>query len=241
MKDKRNGIIFSLCLLVLLLCGMLPFFTAWGGDFVSKETITYHKMKTVQIYPEVNDIQKLYLLKSETFIPVSEKRCKLKKEDMGEIIENALAAYIDSNLIQGTLCDFSLECEPFRYYSVEDANLSSTIWVIRMELWDDLGQSIVVYLDDQDGKVLSLSYDCLNLVYETGTLSERVWVLSGIYLSYMDWMNTNVNEETSGVEPAFGYEKKNSSLSYHVGDIGYGEIEIRFAIGENGFRIYVEN
>lgn len=241
MKKKSSNMIFLLCLVTLFLCAMLPSLTARIGDSLSNETITYHKVKTVQLYPKVNDIQKLYLLKSETFISISENRCKLKKADMSEIIETALSNYIDTNLIKGLISDFSLECEPFRYYSRTEANLSSTIWVVQMELWDEFGQSIVVYLDDQDGKILSISYDCLNPVYEDAELSERIWLLSEIYLSYMDWVNTDINEINSAVEHADDYDKKKPSLSYGVADEIYGETEILFVLTERGFRIYIGN
>lgn len=252
MKKNRNSLIFILCLILLVLCAMFPFITARIGDFLSSEILTYHKVKTVQLYPEVNDIQKLYLLKNETFIPISESQCKLKKDDMGEVLESVLAAYIDSSLIKGTISDFSLKCEPFRYYSKTEANLSATIWVVQMELWDELGQSIVVYLDDRDGKILSISYDCLNPVYENKELAEKIWILSEIFLSYMDWLNINetdgkngteaVNNELSGiVDQTDDYDKKKTGLSYHVGDVTYGELEILFVLTEKGFRIYVTN
>lgn len=249
MKKNRNSLIFILCIILLILCAMFPFITARIGDFLSSEIITYHKVKTVQLYPEVNDVQKLYLLKNETFIPISESQCKLKKDDMGEVLESVLAAYVDSSLIKGTISDFSLKCEPFRYYSKTEANLSATIWVVQMELWDELGQSIVVYLDDQDGKILSISYDCLNSVYKNKELSEKIWILSEIFLSYMDWLDINEtdgadtfnNEPSSILEQTNDYDKKKSGLSYHVGDVTYGEMEIVFVLTERGFRIYVVN
>ena len=55
---------FLLAILVLILCGILPIIIAKIQDDIVDEKVVYEDVKTVQLLHELNDMEKIYLLKS---------------------------------------------------------------------------------------------------------------------------------------------------------------------------------
>lgn len=238
MKRGRNTIIF-LIIILLFLCGMLPIITAKMQDYAADEKVVYEDRKTIQLFRELNDTEKLYLLKSGFKIEIAKERTKLKSENMQEVVVNAISN-LDSSFIQGNLADFSIECEPFLYYSNEFSELSDIFWHVKMELWDELGQSIYLCLDDSTGKLLSISYECLEPIYMSKKLDYYLERLFLNYLSQMDyWWAMQSASNIEGME--VNEKVKNAEkLNFSMGDIIYGEFNIYCIMTETGFKIDIE-
>ncbi|MBR4027860.1 MAG: hypothetical protein IKJ01_10025 [Lachnospiraceae bacterium] len=302
MQKWKHSIILGVTIIILVFFGILPTVIAQIEDNWTQNQVSYKDTKTVQFIPELEDIEKVFLLKTGIATKVSEDKTKLKSEDMKEIVESLLSVYLeqgfiigtiegvsihrDSNIestdilginnsnmqsstnleknpiknttipiteknnientekVQesneevipiGTLKNFSLKCEPFLYYSNTISNLSGFFWEIKLECWDDLGQYITLYLDDQTGKIMLLSYDCLETIYSKKVLKDYVMTIFTYYQDTMDWFE---------YERGYGEQQESSysaeTLTYTIGDIVYGEILIKFVVTQNGFRIFIE-
>lgn len=238
MKPRKNTIIFVLITVLLVLCGILPMIIAKIQDYAADEKVVYEDRKTIQLFRELNDTEKLYLLKSGSKIEIGKERTKLKSENMQEVVITAI-----SNLepfVHGNLSDFSIECEPFLYYSNQFPELSDIFWHVKMELSDELGQSIYLCLDDSTDKLLSISYECLEPVYMSKKLDYYLGTLFLNYLSQMDYwlaMQSASNIEGMEVNEEVTNAKK---LNFSMGDIIYGEFHIYCIMTETGFQIDVE-
>lgn len=236
MKKYKNTILLILTWAALIVCGMLPVITAVIEDKLADDKIYYGEIKQVRLFQELNDTERLYLLKNGTKAEVTEDRAKLKEANMLENVEAALDIYRDGGLISAAISDFTMTCKPYLYYSTEISNLSGIFWEIEMELWDEYGQSMTIYLDDQTGKALLISYECLEPVFESYWLDQMVNVLYKSYRSVMDFAEEHVGQELR--DENGGYTGK-YSISYQYADMIYGEMNIDFVVTETGFSIYL--
>ena len=143
-------------------------------------------------------------------IPITEKNNIENTEKVQESNEEVIPI--------GTLKNFSLKCEPFLYYSNTISNLSGFFWEIKLECWDDLGQYITLYLDDQTGKIMLISYDCLEPIYSKKVLKDYVVTIFTYYQDTMDWFEY---ERVDGEQQESSYSAE--TLTYTIGDIVYGE------------------
>lgn len=235
MRKSNNRVVLVLTALVIFLGGILPGIIGKIEDFLADDKVYYRELKTVQFFRDLNDTQKLYLLEHGSTASVVEYRAKLKQEDMQEVLETALQPYIEMGYIFAEVGDFTMECEPILYYSNTEANFSAIFWLVEMELWDGWGQSISLYLDDATGKMMLISYECLEPVFEKEFWDYNLEMLCSIYKSSMGWDEVNSLHEKSTEE--FNYR---NIIHYRRGDIVYGELGIDFIISENGFSIQFE-
>lgn len=233
MKADKNRCMLLITILIIVISSMFPMLTAMLEDAIADDNICYEEIKTVQLFKELNDVQKMYLLEHGVRASISEERTSLKAENIQEVVVNVLGDYYAEGYILSQLSDFSIvKCEPFLYYSNTESNLSGIFWNIQMELWDEWGQSISLCLDDQTGKALLISYDCLETVYQRKSWSSMIEKLYSIYQSKMSWysINEEYREETET-------RKEKNLIHYSMGDAMYGEIGIDFIITKNGFYI----
>lgn len=220
---------------------MLPTIVAKVEDHLADETVYYNEMKSVQLLRELNDVEKLYLLKNDTSVSISEEDTNLKSANMFEVVEAALVTYIERGFIQGNLADFSMECEPRLYYSNTISNLSGIFWEIQMELSDEFGQNIYLHLDDQTGKLLLISYECLEPIYQNLYLdifTKKEKYINHLFADYQAGMDFFAYDRTYGENHEDYYDAK--QIIYTIGDVVYGEILIKFVLTDSGFSIYVE-
>lgn len=186
MKSNKNtaGLIFAA--VSILLCGMLPVAAGkWEDGFVDKSPC-YKEIKTVQFFRVLNDTQKLYLLSKGTVAEISEERANLQQENMFDTVRESLLPFTRTGFMGKIGRDFSLECEPMLYYSNTESNLMAIFWKIQMEK-ESVGE-ISLYLDDATGKILTISYEGEDSVYDKElyfTAGELFWA----YLSYMEWFD----------------------------------------------------
>lgn len=239
MKKYKSEILIVLTVVVIILCGMLPRMVGMVEDYFADQNVSYGEQKTVSLIRELNDVEKMYLLKNGTEVSISEERTKLKWTNMSEVLDAALSWYTQNGFIISMATDFTItKCEPVLYYSTEMSNLSGVFWEIDMELWDYYGQSISLILDDQTGKVLLISYECLEPIFDTKDLNKPLQYLFECYQSERDWHSYFTYAGMKDIEQE-EYTHKRDML-YEYGDVVYGQNGIVFTITENGFSIQLE-
>lgn len=186
MKNNKNTIGLIFAAVSFLLCGMLPVTAGKLEDGFADKSSCYKEIKTVQFFRKLNDTQKLYLLSHGTVAEIAKERANLKQENMFETVRESLLPFTKTGYMEKISRDFSLECEPMLYYSNKESNLMAIFWEIQME--KESGGKILLYLDDATGKILTISYDGEDSVYDQElffTAGELFWA----YLSYMDWFD----------------------------------------------------
>ena len=233
----KNKIVVGFTIVIMILCGLLPVISAKMADSWADNTIHYEEMRRLQLFRELNDTQKMYLLAQGTTASISKERAKLKQENMYEVVEKAIMPYFNGIYIEGKLSDFTLESTPVLFYSSTETNLSAIFWEIVLKADNAYGQSIYLYLDDATGKVLTMSYECKEMIFDVKMWKRFINEIFLVYQSNMDWYE--------GDEGVYGEEYEEYAgrreIHYRRGDIIYGELDIVFTISELGFQIEVRN
>ena len=233
----KNKIVVAFTIVIMILCGLLPVMSAKVVDFWADNTIHYEDMKTLQLFRELNDTQKMYLLAQGTRGSISKERARLKQESMYDVVEKAIMPYFEGGYIEGELSEFTLESTPVLFYSSTETNLSAIFWEVVLKADNAYGQSIYLYLDDSTGKILTMSYECKEMIFDVKMWKRFISEIFLVYQSNMDWYEA---QEGAYGEEYQEYEGRRE-ISYIRGDIIYGELEIIFTISELGFRIGVRN
>jgi len=121
----KNKIFIALTVVVIIFCGVLPRIIAGVEDFLADQKISYAEAKTVSFVRELNDLEKIYLLKNGTEVSVSKNRTNLKKTNMVDVLETALSWYVQNGFIKGQARSFTItNCEPVLYYSTKISNVA---------------------------------------------------------------------------------------------------------------------
>ena len=239
MKTNKNHIFVGLTLLAIILGAMLPTILAKVEDVFADEKVNYVKQKNVSLIRELSDVEKMYLLKEGTPVSISEERTNLSWTNMLEVLSAALSWYHSNGFIYGAPKEFTIvKCEPRLYYSNEMSNLSGIFWRIDMELVDYYNQSISLCLDDQTGKVLLISYECEEPLFDQKDLNVPLMNLYECYQSERSWNNLmySSNDNVEKVK-----EKTKVEFIFSYGDVIYGENAIVFTMTETGFSIHLED
>lgn len=234
MKRYKKISVTGLTIAVILFCAFLPSGIATLTDAFEDHRISYGTQKNVSLIRELNGIEKIYLLKSGIPVAGAGERTNLGSYDMMEVVENALSEYYNCGYIESEIADFTIvECEPFLYYSNEISNLSGIFWQIYMESDNAYAESISMYLDDQTGKVMLLSYESHEEIYSGQSLSERLYGLYSLYESQQGWMM-----EKNGEQQEYLHKQE---MTCRLGSKLYGEIEICFTMTTSGYSIYLNS
>lgn len=243
MKKHKNEIFVVLTVVVIIFCGMLPKIIGIMEDCFADQNIGYGEQKTVPLIRELNDVEKMYLLKNGTEVSISEERTNLKWTNMAEILDAALSWYTQNGFILSMVTDFTItKCEPVLYYSTEVSNVLGIFWKVDMELGDYLGQSISLILDDQTGSILLISYECLESIFDKNDLDTPLMCLFECYQSERGWYNLNFagQENTEAIEKEPAKYKYKREMIFSYGDVIYGQNVIVFTMTETGFSIRIE-
>lgn len=237
MKKQHTSLIVSLTVIVIALCAVLPMLLFKLGDFVMDDKVYSAEVKSVQFSAELTDLERLYLIDRGMSTEITQDRTILKSEDMKEVLATSLTEYIDTGLlIVDIIEDFDVvSCIPYRCYSNEIANLSGTFWEIYLESASDPGHSLRVSLDDQTGKILLMSYECLEPIYDEYMVDVLPNALLDCYRNHMDmpYYIDEMNDENKKVQTS-------KSVRLYMTDMVYGEIRLKFTVSTSGFSIYIE-
>ncbi|MBE5956272.1 MAG: hypothetical protein E7253_07445 [Lachnospiraceae bacterium] len=247
MKKYRNSVLFLGVLFIIILGGLFPVIVAKVEDHLVDDKVHYEEMKTLNMFQQLNDTQKAYLLAHGVKTEISRQRASLKQEEMQEILTEALASYYGIGLIKSDVTEFSFQCTPFLYYNSTESNFSAVFWQVQMETVTEYGQHLLLYLDDETGRIMTISYECTEPVYETGKFDYYIKKMSSLYRSCMDFESVEdvVPAEINGTNSEYGYENQKKTykreLHWSVIDDVYGELDIGFILTNRGFKIGIDN
>lgn len=247
MKKYKNGILFICTFLLIVFGGLLPVITAKVEDLLVDDKIHYEEMKTLNMFQKLSDTQKIFLLSHGAAAEISEQRASLKREEMQEVLTAMLAPYYDIGLIKSDVSEFTIQCTPFLYYSSTESNFSSVFWQIQMETVTEYGQYMLLYLDDDTGKIMDMSYECTDPVFEKNYFDYYMNKMSSLYLSFMSFEDIQEmvpSEDNWNSDANEGNEQKikhKTELNWSFTDPLYGTMRLLFILTETGFKIGIEN
>lgn len=158
-------------------------------------------------------------------------------EEIRDIFSQTLDKYIAAGLMQGPGKDgygAEIYCTPYLAFS-ERTGESSLIWYAS-KITGEAMWSLILYIDDETGTVVSLDYyDLINKLPHQETLLEG---FSGLYLE-------GLGEEFAEYDPqeiladAVYYNSPYVTSAINWGDALYGECFITFTVFDCGFNTYI--
>ena len=224
----KKALIF-LTILLLLLGGGMPWIVSAVQDNALLHHSGYCDIDAIQLdFSERSMADKLSLLSRSQPVDITHTQATMTQEEVFAAVEREMAQYEDAGIFQW----FEITrrtAQPKLGIDVNDVNHYLVYWTVTYINKKDPSRSLVVDLDDESGKILSIRYE----VYDTYSM-DGVWernratmdAFTEIYFSQLDLTPRDYEyfERDGGV----------SSALYHFEEFA---IEF-FAEGAGGFYLY---
>lgn len=222
MKLLKNIAIFVPTALIILFCGMLPTISGQVQDSLDGQNVTFAEMKTVQFSKEVTDFEKLFLMCYGDMVDVSDERTRFKERELEAHAKELLDPYVNAGLIPTSLEEFSFSASPRFLYMNDSSEISGIFWLVDMK-YDYSKENISMCIDDQDGDLMLVSYDCLadRDIYESigMDLDELMNIFCDLYFQQVDMFETvEIKDEEKNA-----FEQYTDSYGNNMGTEFYGE------------------
>ena len=235
MRKFKYALVLALTVAVIAAGAILPVITAKVQDSAANRKISYGNMKEMRLdLHELSTLEKLYLISTGSIVDISEDKARLATKNIRQVVEKELQPYIQKGLIKDNLSKFSIESRPKLYYTIDSTEISNIFWLVTMSYGDndDNWEKMEFCVDDKTGKIMTISYDCAQPIYEDWSWNERLIDFYGIYFDRLD------------LKPDEGFQKTVDnvvSVLFNWGDIQYGEVMMEFYTHPAGFTNWVLN
>ena len=202
----KKALIF-LTILLLLLGGGMPWIVSAVQDNALLHHSGYCDIDAIQLdFSERSMADKLSLLSRSQPVDITHTQATMTQEEVFAAVEREMAQYEDAGIFQW----FEITrrtAQPKLGIDVNDVNHYLVYWTVTYINKKDPSRSLVVDLDDESGKILSIRYE----VYDTYSM-DGVWdrnratmdAFTEIYFSQLDVTPPNYEyfERDGGVSSA---------------------------------------
>lgn len=224
----KKALIF-LTILLLLLGGGMPWIVSAVQDNALLHHSGYCDIDAIQLgFSERSMADKLSLLSHSQPVDITHTQATMIQEEVFAAVEREMAQYEDAGIFQW----FEITrrtAQPKLGIDVNDVNHYLVYWTVTYINKKDPSRSLVVDLDDESGKILSIRYE----VYDTYSM-DGVWERNR---ATMDAFTEIYFSQLDVTPPDYEYFERDGGVSsalYHFEELA---IEF-FAEGAGGFYLY---
>ena len=224
----KKALIF-LTILLLLLGGGMPWIVSAVQDNALLHHSGYRNIDAIQLdFSERSMADKLSLLSHSQPVDITHTQATMIQEEVFAAVEREMAQYEDAGIFQW----FEITrrtAQPKLGIDVNDVNHYLVYWTVTYINKKDPSRSLVVDLDDESGKILSIRYE----VYDTYSM-DGVWERNR---ATMDAFTEIYFSQLDVTPPDYEYFERDGGVSsalYHFEELA---IEF-FAEGAGGFYLY---
>ena len=224
----KKALIF-LTILLLLLGGGMPWIVSAVQDNAMLNHSDYSEITAIQLdFSERSMADKLSLLSHSQPVDITHTQATMTQEEVFVAVEREMAQYEDAGIFQW----FEITrrtAQPKLGIDVNDVNHYLVYWTVTYINKKDPSRSLVVDLDDESGKILSIRY----CVYDTYSM-DGVWERNR---ATMDAFTEIYFSQLDVTPPDYEYFERDGGVSsalYHFEELA---IEF-FAEGAGGFYLY---
>lgn len=242
MRKLKTAIYLLLTAALLTVHAYLPQIAASTQDASSAEPgfSDIRPVKLVFSDPEATGslLGKLALLRDGSFYTVSPSKTNIPQSDIEQVVREGLNPYYEYELVPYNWANYEFSATPSLVYSEVDSDIYGIFWVVDMH-WPDSYDSLSLYVDDETGKILYLSFNS-GKALEDMTAYGYLGCLSTTYLNSTglaeimsdpgSWAVKDVSHDTSGLK-----EQNDPWVAYRLMHPDYGTLEIQFWLYEFGF------
>lgn len=191
-------------------CGFMPMILARIQDYTSMNQIQYEQVNSVELAfvedePSLPLLEKLNILKFAGSIEIDANETNMSEAEAKAAFLNALQPFLDSGVIPVSLDNMEIWIYPQVAYNREDPREFMTVWTLDIVSHAEPYQSLGAVLDDETGKILSISYTSYTEeAYERpDSAEEHLLLLAQVYFDGLgiqpineeDWYNTEATKE----------------------------------------------
>lgn len=233
MKRLKSLVFFLLTSVIIIFGGMLPFIAGNVQDSLEGQAITLEKIKTVQFFNELTDIEKLSLICFGEMAEVSEEKANMNTKEVQTTAISILETFGKNGMIPlesdyGTygemFWDFNFYAEPILLYNNTSSQERGIFWLIDLKSADGI-HSISMCIDDQDGKLMIISYykEAAEFYEALGYMKEELLnIFCETYFTQISLWDDNLLNEISNSSILF-YDKTDGAMSvdgeYNISDM----------------------
>ena len=224
----KKALIF-LTILLLLLGGGMPWIVSAVQDNAMLNHSDYSEITAIQLdFSERSMADKLSLLSHSQPVDITHTQATMTQEEVFVAVEREMAQYEDAGIFQW----FEITrrtAQPKLGIDVNDVNHYLVYWTVTYINKKDPSRSLIVDLDDESGKILSIRY----CVYDTYSM-DGVWERNR---ATMDAFTEIYFSQLDVTPPDYEYFERDGGVSsalYHFEELA---IEF-FAEGAGGFYLY---
>ena len=224
----KKALIF-LTILLLLLGGGMPWIVSAVQDNALLHHSGYRDIDAIQLdFSERSMADKLSLLSRSQPVDITHTQATMIQEEVFAAVEREMVRYEDAGIFRWFETTRQI-ATPKLGIDVNDVNHFLVYWTVTYINKKDPSRSLVVDLDDETGKILSIRYD----VYGTYSM-DGVWERNR---ATMDAFTEIYFSQLDVTPPDYEYFERDGGVSsalYH-----FDEFEIEFfAEGAGGFYLY---
>lgn len=261
MKMCKRIFLLLFVAVIVLLCGMFPTIAGRIQDSYESQNTTVAQMKTIQFSEALTDFEKLSLIRYGVMAEVSENKVRMSQQDVYTSARFLLEPYIGNQLLPfeldaNSMENFAFQAKPALLYYNTASKQTGIFWLIDMKSPDGL-HSISMCIDDQDGKLMIISYyNEEEMVYENLGLSytDLLGTFGEVYLGQLVLGDSNLLDKSNG-QTLFSYknaygsinaegkfmisdieeQKDYSAVNFYWGDSKEGALDMQFVVHSHGF------
>ena len=224
----KKALIF-LTILLLLLGGGMPWIVSAVQDNALLHHSGYRNIDAIQLdFSERSMADKLSLLSYSQPVDITHTQATMTQEEVFTAVEREMAQYEDAGIFQW----FEITrrtAQPKLGIDVNDVNHYLVYWTVTYINKKDPSRSLVVDLDDESGKILSIRYE----VYDTYSM-DGVWERNR---ATMDAFTEIYFSQLDVTPPDYEYFERDGGVSSALYRFEEFAIEF-FTEGAGGFYLY---
>lgn len=234
MRRLKIAALVLLTAAVLIGGAYVPNLVARFRDWRATGRETLNPMPTVvlNISRDISSTDKLTMMsRIDSLLPIPESKAGMSGEDVMAAVREGLRPYVDTQL--AVYYEDRVEMQPYFVQVLDQPELQSVIWQVTVSGNDADFTFFDLFLDDETGKILRISYTAEN---PPGILvgEEALRLFSELFFSGL------------GVEEYWDYQEANlvyagdngNAVRFRFEDSQFGEILVDLNVHDHGF--YVE-
>ncbi len=248
MHKFRTALLLLLAAAVILGCGALPEIAGAVADRVNQNAPEFAPMSAISFTPSVPEtdtlqyyLDRLALHGNMYSMPVKPQAASMTEEEALTAAMNQVQAYAGLGVLY-SFEEYDFYVEPYFAISIQDIENTAIYWTVYANTNGKPSESLLVYLDDTTGKILSIDYESTGGLFENYTSDERLeWTerLATTFLGQFAPENATLASRIFAVnEVAIG--KNGTSYEYILSGVGENQtryVTVRVTLYGQGFQI----
>ncbi len=248
MYKLRTALLLLLVMAVILGCGALPKIAGSIADGVNQNVPGFAHISAISFTPSVpgTDTMQYYLdrlaLHGNMYsMPVKTEVATMTEEDVLSAAMEQIGAYESLGVLL-PFEDSSIQVEPLFAIDINDVENTAVYWTVYANTTTKPADSLLIYLDDATGKIISMNFESTDGLYEDCTVDERRELIDRIAMTFMGQFAPESDTLASRIYEVNEVEFGKNSTSYEYILSGFGEnktryVTIRVVLYNRGFQI----